>query len=59
MIQEIQALIVAKRKLFLQELDMHDGRDWMNKDAKKWRQEVDFVMRVRYFLSPRMDLLAM
>jgi hypothetical protein len=42
---EISALIAAKRELFLEELDVVDGRDLMNPEASKWIRVSQHVMR--------------
>jgi hypothetical protein len=46
--QEIAALIVAKREMFLEELDTNDGRDLMNLDSTKWIYISQHVMRVGF-----------
>jgi hypothetical protein len=46
--QEIPALIVAKRKMFLEELDTMDGRDLMNPNSSKWVRVLQHVMRLGF-----------
>jgi hypothetical protein len=47
-VQEILALIAAKRESFLEELDVVDGRDLMNPDASKWICISQEVMRAGF-----------
>jgi hypothetical protein len=42
--QEMSTLIVAKRELFLEEIDAVDGRDLMNPEASKWIRVSQYVM---------------
>jgi hypothetical protein len=43
--QEMSTLIAAKRELFLEEIDVVDGRDLMNPEACKWICVSQYVMR--------------
>jgi hypothetical protein len=40
----MSTLIVAKRELFLEEIDAVDGRDLMNPEASKWIRVSQYVM---------------
>ena len=47
-LQEIGALIVEKRKMFLDELDCVDDRDLMTLDSTNWTCVLQLVMRARF-----------
>lgn len=46
--QEIAVLIYAKRDMFLEELDIIDGKDLMNPEARKWVRVSQHVMCVGF-----------
>ena len=51
--QEVSALVNAKRNMFLEELDIVDGRDLMTPEAMKWQRVSEDVMRCGFSPCPR------
>jgi hypothetical protein len=49
--QEVSALISAKRDLYMEELDMPDGRDLMTTDVNRWLRVSSLVIDVGFLFA--------
>ena len=53
LLQEVLALVNAKREMFLEKIDIVDARDLMNPDSSKWQRVSQEVMRCGFSSCPR------
>ena len=51
--QEVMALVLAKRDMFLEDIDTVDGRDLMTPESTKWQRVSEEVMKCGFSPCPR------